>query len=508
MASCPTNVHLKKPMSSGRSTESSKRPRSRRQTIGLWLGPLVFVAMLLSPTPANMSPEAWLVAAMGALMAIWWISEAIPIPATALLPIVLLPLLGVSTIAQATAPYANPLIFLFMGGFMIALAMQRWGLHKRIALTIVSWIGSSPQAIVLGFMIAAAFLSMWVSNTATALMMLPIALSVIKLARPADTDNATQQTEIQAFGITLVLGIAYACNIGGVGTLIGTPPNALMAGYMLEAHGVTIGFAQWMLVGLPLVIVGVPLTFLLLVKLLFPLRLASLPGGHDLIMQERQALGPISRQELGVAIVFASTAALWISRPLLGAWIPGLSDAGIAMAAALALFLIPAGPRHSGGLLDWETTRQLPWGILILFGGGLSLAAAIGQTGLDESIGNLVLALGGWPVVLLLTVAVALVIMLTEITSNTATAAAFLPVLGAAAIGLGHDPLLFAAAATLAASCAFMLPVATPPNAVVYSSGLLTVPMMARAGIWLNLLFTGLIVVLAYTVMGWVFGIG
>ena len=495
-------------MTQSPASEHPKRPRSRRQAIGLWLGPLVFAIMLLSPEPADMTPAAWSVAALGALMAIWWISEAIPIPATALLPIVALPLLGISTIGQATAPYANPLIFLFMGGFMIALAMQRWGLHKRIALTIVSWIGSSPQAIVLGFMIAAAFLSMWVSNTATALMMLPIALSVIKLAQPSDATDATQQAAIRAFGITLVLGIAYACNIGGVGTLIGTPPNALMAGYMLESHGVSIGFAQWMLVGLPLVIVGVPLTFLLLVKVLFPLRLATLPGGHDLIQQERRALGPISRQELGVAIVFTSTAALWISRPLLDNWIPGLSDAGIAMAAALALFLIPAGSRHPGGLLDWETMREMPWGILILFGGGLSLAAAIGQTGLDEAIGELVLTLGGWPLILLLTVAVALVIMLTEITSNTATAAAFLPVLGAAAVGLGHDPLLFAAAATLAASCAFMLPVATPPNAVVYSAGLLTVPMMARAGLWLNLLFTILIVVLAYTLMAWVFGVG
>ncbi|TVQ42338.1 MAG: DASS family sodium-coupled anion symporter [Wenzhouxiangella sp.] len=479
---------------------------NRRQRIGLWLGLLVFLTMLVLPEPANMTPAAWSVAALGALMAIWWISEAIPIPATALLPIVALPLLGVSTIGQATAPYANPLIFLFMGGFMIALAMQRWGLHKRIALTIIGWIGSSPQAIVLGFMIAAGFLSMWVSNTATALMMLPIALSAIKLARVPDNADPSQQATVRAFGITLVLGIAYACNIGGVGTLIGTPPNALMAGYMLESHGVTIGFAQWMMVGMPLVIVGIPLTYLLLVKVLFPLRLTSLPGGHDLIAEQRQALGPISRQEKGVAVVFTLTALLWITRPLLQEWIPGLSDAGIAMTAALALFLIPAGPRHPGGLLDWETTRNLPWGILILFGGGLSLAAAIGQTGLDESIGELVVALGGWPVVLLLTVAVALVIMLTEITSNTATAAAFLPVLGAAAIGLGQDPLLFAAPAALAASCAFMLPVATPPNAVVYSSGLLSIPMMARAGIWLNLIFTVLIVVLAYTVMGWVFG--
>ena len=494
-------------MNQAREHNAGRKTRNLRQQIGLWLGLSVFVLMLLLPAPGDLSTAAWSVAALGALMAIWWISEAIPIPATALLPIVALPLLGVGSIGQATAPYANPLIFLFMGGFMIALAMQRWGLHKRIALTIVSAIGTSPQAIVLGFMVAAAFLSLWVSNTATALMMLPIALSVVKLAPvPADA-SAGQAQSIKAFGITLVLGIAYACNIGGVGTLIGTPPNALMAAYMLESHQVTIGFAEWMMVGLPLVIVGLPLIFWLLIKVLFPISLTHLPGGDDLITEQRRALGPISRQELGVAVVFIATASLWISRPWLQAWVPGVSDAGIAIGAALALFLIPAGPRHRGGLLDWDSVRDLPWGILILFGGGLSLASAIGQTGLDEAIGQLVLVLGTWPTVLLLGLAVALVILLTEVTSNTATAAAFLPVLGAAAIGLGHDPLLFAAPAAIAASCAFMLPVATPPNAVVYGSGLLTVPMMVRAGIWLNLLFAVLIVIVAYTLMGWVFGV-
>lgn len=487
--------------------DKNNRTYSSRQRIGLWLGPALFIALLILPPPGDLAPEAWRVAALGALMATWWITEAIPIPATALLPIVALPLLGVGSIGQASAPYANPLIFLFMGGFMIALAMQRWGLHKRIALTIVTAIGSSPQAIVLGFMIAAAFLSLWVSNTATALMMLPIALSVVKLAPVPANACAEQAQLIKAFGIALVLGIAYACNIGGVGTLIGTPPNALMAAYMLESHQVTIGFADWMMVGMPLVIVGLPLIFWLLVKVLFPISLTHLPGGDQLIQDQRRALGPISRQERGVAVVFVATAALWISRPLLEGLIPGLSDAGIAIAAGLALFLIPAGPGQRGGLLDWDTIRDLPWGILILFGGGLSLASAIGQTGLDEAIGQVVLVLGAWPTVLLLGLAVVLVILLTEVTSNTATAAAFLPVLGAAAIGLGHDPLLFAAPAAIAASCAFMLPVATPPNAVVYGSGLLTVPMMVRAGIWLNLLFAVLIVLLAYTLMGWVFGV-
>lgn len=478
----------------------------RRQRIGLWLGPALFITLLILPPPGELSPEAWRVAALGLLMATWWISEAIPIPATGLLPIVALPLLGVGSIGEATGPYANPLIFLFMGGFMIALAMQRWQLHRRIALAIIAFVGTSPRRIVLGFMIAAAFLSLWVSNTATALMMLPIALSVIGLS-DAGSSLEDRDTTLKNFGIALVLGIAYACNIGGLGTLIGTPPNALMAAFMLETHGVEIGFGQWMLVGLPLVLVGIPLAWLILTRLCFPISIQQLPGGHDVIAEERQQLGRMSRPEFRVALVFASTAGLWIFRPLLDDLLPGLSDAGIAIGAAIALFLIPSGQSRGSFLMDWDTVKNLPWGILILFGGGLSLASAVTQSGLDQAIGQLVLGFEHWPLVLLLGLSVVTVILLTEMTSNTATAAAFLPILAAGAIGLGADPLLFVIPAALAASCAFMLPVATPPNAIVYGSGLLTVPMMVKAGIWLNLLFIGLILVAAYTLMMAVFGL-
>lgn len=480
--------------------------RRRWQRTGLWLGPALFITMLILPPPAELGIEAWRVAALGLLMASWWISEAIPIPATGLLPIVALPLMGISSIGQATAPYANPLIFLFMGGFMIALAMQRWHLHRRIALNIIAVVGTSPRQIVLGFMIAAAFLSMWVSNTATALMMLPIAMSVIALnGKPASVE--TLDEALKPFGIALVLGIAYACNIGGLGTLIGTPPNALMAGFMLEAHGVEIGFGQWMLVGLPLVIIGIPLAWLILTRVCYPIALTKLPGGSDVLASERRRLGRVSGPELRVALVFACTAGLWIFRPLLEALLPGLSDAGIAIGAALALFLLPSGDPKAGSLLDWESVRDLPWGILILFGGGLSLAAAVTQSGLDQAIGQLVLGFEHWPTLLLLALTVVTIILLTEMTSNTATAAAFLPILAAGAIGLAENPLLFVIPAALAASCAFMLPVATPPNAIVYGSGLLTVPIMVRAGIWLNLLFIGLILLTAYTLMGWVFAI-
>ncbi len=475
-----------------------------RQRIGLWLGPSLFALLQLLPPPPGLAPEAWQVAALGLWMATWWISEAISIPATALLPLVVLPLAGVADIRQAAAPYANPLIFLFLGGFILALAMQRWHLHKRIALTIIGWVGSHPRAIVLGFMIAAAFLSLWVSNTATALMMLPIALSVVKLGQD---EQGCLPPEQRNFAIVLMLGIAYGCNIGGLGTLIGTPPNALLAAYLLENHGISIGFGQWMLLGLPLVAVGLPLSYLLLTRVIYPIDSAGLPGGHDAIELERRALGTISPQEIRVALVFMITALLWISRPWLQTWIPGLSDAGIAIGAALTLFLIPADWREGRFLLTWQDLRDLPWGILLLFGGGLSLASAVSQTGLDEAIGQSVIALQSWPLFLLLALVVTLVILLTEISSNTATAAAFLPVMAAGAIGLGHDPMLLTIPAALAASCAFMLPVATPPNAIVYGSGLLDIPTMARAGVWLNILFIVLIVTASYGLMGWVFGI-
>ena len=484
--------------------------KTKRQRIGLWLGPVLFVLiqlLLLSDLIHSeaMSPAAWQVAALGLWMAIWWISEAIPIPATALLPLIVLPLTGVADIRQAAAPYANPLIFLFMGGFIIAVAMQRWNLHRRIALDIINRVGTSPRAIVLGFMLASGFLSLWVSNTATALMMLPIAMSVIALTTSHVDEHASGSRN---FAIALLLGVAYGCNIGGLGTLIGTPPNAFMAAYLLESHGVTIGFAQWMLLGLPIVAVGLPLAYLLLTRAIYPLAAENLIGGQALIDQERDQLGPLSSSEARVALIFALTATLWITRPWLQNWIPGLSDAGIAMAAALALFITPAGNRHGRALLTWPDLRDLPWGILLLFGGGLSLASAVGQSGLDEAIGQAVVSLDAWPTLIILALAVTIVIFLTEISSNTATAAAFLPILAAAAIGLGYSPAFFAIPAALAASCAFMLPVATPPNAIVYSSGLLRIETMARAGIWLNLIFILLILGAAYSLMLWVFGIG
>ena len=471
--------------------------------LGLRLGAALCSGLLLLPVPEGLSPAAWRTAAVGALMAVWWITEALPIAATALVPLVAFPLLGIRGIDEAAAPYANPLIFLFMGGFLLAQAMQAWGLHRRIALGIVQAVGTRPRSIVIGFILASAFLSMWVSNTATALMMLPIGVSIVELAR--DRLAARGETLSPRFGIVLALSIAYACNIGGMGTLIGTPPNALLAGFFSESYGVEIGFAQWMGVGLPLVGVALPLLYGVLTWV-YPLERDTLPGGEEIIDEERARLGPFSTAELRVAVVFGGTALLWMARPILREAVPGLSDAGIAMGAGLVLFLLPAGT-DDRALLGWEEAEALPWGVLVLFGGGLSLAAAIRDTGLAEWMGRGVGALQHWPVGLVVVATVALVVALTEITSNTATTAAFLPILGAVAVGLGESPYLLAVPAALGASCAFMLPVATPPNAIVYGSGLLTIPEMSRVGVWLNLLFIGVVTVLAYGLLGVAFGV-
>ena len=313
---------------------------------GLLGGILVFVILLFLPVPEGLSDAAWKTAAVTILMGIWWITEAIPISATALLPIVLFPVLGVFSIGDATGPYANPLIFLFMGGFVIALAMEKWNLHKRIAISIVNYVGIKPSSIIIGFIIASAFLSMWVSNTATAIMMLPIAMSILELL-----DKNDKSAKIN-FEIVLVLTIAYACNIGGMGTLIGTPPNALLAGFVLENYNIEISFLDWMMVGVPIMLVSLPLMYFILTKFVYPIKIKELPGGKELIQSQMEKLGNISNQEKKVAVVFVSAALLWMFRPLLSSVIPGLSDAGIAIGAAVAFFMIPANSEENRFLLN------------------------------------------------------------------------------------------------------------------------------------------------------------
>ena len=477
----------------------------RRERWGTWFGPLLFLLSVVIPAPEGLTHEAWLTAGAGLWMAVWWMSEAVPIPITSLLPIVLFPVLGIAPIGQAAAPYANPLIYLFMGGFILAIGMEKMGLHKRIALALLRRVGTRPDAIVGGFMLSCALLSMWVTNTATTMMMLPIGLSVIALAREQEGGRAGELPP------ALMLAIAYACTIGGLGTLIGTVPNALVAGFMQETYGIQIGFVQWMGVGVPLVAVGIPATWWLLTRGLFHLGHAPLEGLEDLIRRQLAEMGPASRDEKWVFRVFGVIVLLWMTRPLLTDWVPGLSDTGIALFGAVILFLIPsASPGdtwESRFLLTWDDAKRLPWGILVLFGGGLSLAAAIADTGLASWLGTLISGINDWPVLLIIASVTLLVIFLTELTSNTATTAAFLPVMASVALGIGQNPFLLTIPATLAASAAFMLPVATPPNAIVYGSGMVSIPQMARTGIWMNLLFTVLMSGMVYFLVQLVFGV-
>jgi sodium-dependent dicarboxylate transporter 2/3/5 len=457
-------------------------------------------------------------AAVAVWMAAWWMTEAIPVYATALLPLAVLPIVGARSMEQAAAPYGDDLIFLFMGGFILALAMQRWGLHRRVAFFALGLVGTRPERVVGVFMAISAGLSMWVSNTATVVMLLPVALSVIERvgaasgSEPAEPGHAREQ---RSFAVCLLLGVAYAASIGGIGTLIGTPPNVFLASYAKNHLGVEIGFARWMGIGLPLVAVFLPTTWLLLTRWLYPIRIGRIEHGRALNRTAFAALGPMKRGEWATLVVFALTASLWITRPLLAGVecfgakpFAGLTDPGIAMLAALALFVIPLDPGRRVFAMNWETAVKLPWGILVLFGGGLSLAAAIQANGVGEWLGSQVSALAGFPSVVLVLGVVALMIFLTELTSNTATTAALVPILAGLAPGLGLQPLVLVVPAAIAASCAFMLPVATPPNAVVFGSGAVTISQMSRAGLWLNLIGIALITALTYAVALPLLGVG
>lgn len=486
--------------------EGAGYPTPKR--VGLLLGPLLLAATLAIPPPAGLSEAAWWTAGTGLLMAVWWSTEAIPIPATALLPLALFPLLGVAEVGEAAPPYAHPLIFLFLGGFLLAAGMERWGLPRRLALTVAAGVGAAPAALVAGFMGSSALMSMWVSNTATALIMLPIGVSVLELVRRPGRGGKDGAGVDRNFGAALMLGIAYGASVGGLGTLIGTPPNAFLAGFLSESYGIEIGFVRWMGIGLPMVLAGLPVVYLVLTRLVFPVRRRAVPGAGEFLRRECDSLGPLAGPERSVAIVFGVVALLWILRPVLEGWMPGLSDPGIAVAGGVALFLIPADLGRGEFLLGWEEARELPWGVLILFGGGLSLARSIEETGLSHWIGDVTAGLAGVPLLLLVMAAATVVVLLTELTSNTATAAAFLPVLASVAVGVGDSPLVLAVPTALAASCAFMLPVATPPNAIVYGSGAVSIPEMVRAGLVLNVCFVLLVALLSALLLPVVFGVG
>ena len=410
-------------------------------------------------------------------MAFLWISEAIPFAVTALLPVVLFPFAGICNVTVAAAPYANPVIFLFLGGILIANGLQRSCLHKRIALKIICLAGTRQSALIAGFLVASAFLSMWVSNTAVALMMLPIAISVIVLFR-AQKDTS--------FAPALVLTVAYGSSIGGMSTLIGTAPNAILAGFMLENYGVTISFLGWMLLALPPVLILLGLAWLVLTKLAFRIKGNAVEDAGGLLRVETGSLGPMSVGELGVMVVFFATAGLWLARGFLQSWVPWLTDATISMAGGIALFFLPLDRMWSSSILDQETLKKIPFDVLILIGGGLSLAAAIHTNGLAAWIGSFAHQAASLPAPAVVCSILFIIICLAELTSNTATTSAFLPVGAALAAGLNLPPLPLLAGIALASSCGFMLPVSTPPNAIVFSSGYVSMSQMIRSGILLN----------------------
>ncbi|MBN8587389.1 MAG: DASS family sodium-coupled anion symporter [Rhodothermia bacterium] len=478
----------------------------KRQLVGLVLGPMLMMIMQLLPAPEGMSVAAWNTASAAVLMATWWITEAIPIPITSLLPIVLFPLMGVLKIDEATAPYADPVVYMFMGGFIIALAMEKWNLHKRIALSIIQAVGTSPERLIFGFMISSAFISMWINNTATTMMMLPIALSVVRLLYE-EGENPNQRN----FVIVLMLAIAHASTIGGLGTLIGTAPNMFFAGFMNKTYGIQISFVQWMLAVLPMVVVSIPIVTLILTRIVFPIKMKEIEGAKEMVVREKKGLGKMTTAEKWVGLAFFLVAFLWVfkslSEPLLGIKTPFLSDAGIGITGCVLLFLIPLNLKKGVFVMDWPSATKLPWELILLFGGGLSLAEAIGTSGLAKWIGASLGALNVLPMFLLLFTIVVLTIVLTEFTSNTALAATLLPVLGPVAMQMGENPLLLLIPATIAASTGFMMPVGTPPNAIVYGTGYIKVTEMIRAGIWLNIFFAFLVSMFAYTIITWVFGI-
>ena len=500
-------------------------PNPKRNVIVISVGLVVFSLLLIMPLMEGITTQGQRMLAVAALMAIWWIGEGVPLAVTALLPVVLFPLLGIMPSKLVAPNYTNHLVFLFLGGFMIALAMEKWNFHKRVALVIISKIGDSPERIVLGFMLATAFLSMWISNTASTMMMLPVGMAVVRQIASEASLNGEKSLETEhriqnSLGLVLMLGLAYAASIGGVGTLIGTPPNIVFAGLYKELFPTNpdITFFQWMLVGVPLVLIFLPILWIFLCKFSAPEPLSGIKfpsNSSEIIQTELTSLGPMDRAEKFIAIVFLSTAFLWIFRkpiPIGSLTIPGwsslfpwsrfLHDSTVAMAMGLLLMTSPLG--YSGKMklngvkeifvLDWKTVQtKTPWGILLLFGGGFALASGFKSSGLDTWFGQLLTGtahLPLWGVIIIISLSLT---FLTELTSNTATATMILPIIAAAAVAANYHPLMLMVPAALSASFAFMMPVATPPNAIVFGSGWVTIPQMSKNGLILNLLGAALI---------------
>jgi len=488
-------------------------------SIGLIAGPLIALAILFIGAPSDMSsdanrlPDAWITLALLSLMAIWWVTEAVPIPVTSLLPLILLPLFGVSTMATVAAPYMHPIVVLLMGGFIFAKAIENWGLHERIALHVVKRSGGSLVGLIGGVMLAAALLSMWISNSATSIMMMPIALSV---AAAVNLDNENRGRN---FTLALLLGIAYACSIGGLGTPIGTPTNLIVMGYLNEQNNNEISFSNWMMIGIPMVLILLPLAWVMLTKWVFKIPATGSKVARDKVASRLDELGAMTLPEWRTLMLFSVTAAMWMFRRPLNAleisWggdiytpLSGLTDHMTAIIAVLMCFIIPAGGHGKNGekLLNWTIAEQIPWGVLLLFGGGMSLAQAISSSGLSAYLGNSLSMFASYPIPVLILLIAAAVLALTEVTSNIATASALMPVIGAMAIETGIPLEMMAAPLALAASCAFMLPMATGPNAVVFATGQVPLTTMAKTGFRLNLIAVVIILFVSYSFAPIAFG--
>lgn len=460
--------------------------------------------------PETLAFNARLVAGIAMLMATWWMTEAIPIPATSLLPLVLFPFFDIASVGEAASPYAHSIVFLVLGGVLLGLATQRWNLHRRFALLTVLTVGTKPAQIVFGLMFASWFITMWVSNTATAVIMVPIGGSIIALVKSLGNGDDTPK-----FSAAVLLGIAYAITIGSMATLIGQPPMALMRAYMEDTHGLSIGFGHWMLVGVPFSFTMLMLAWFVLNKLVFRAEVDSIQGGRAMIESELQGMGRLSPEEARVLMVFAGAVFCWVFVPLIARvpviqdalpWLSNINDTSVAILSAILMFVIPAS-KGKGALLEWSATRDVPWGVLILFGGGLTLSAQFTATGLSTWVGESVSGLSELPPILILAITAIVIILLTELTSNTATAAAFFPIMGSIAVGLGIEPFLMTIVVTFAVSCAFMLPVATPSNAVAFATGDLPIKSMIRAGIWLNVIGLLVIMIALYTIVPLVFDV-
>lgn len=478
------------------------------KSIGFILGPVFFLLVNLFVPETFISPTAYKVLSVAAWVITWWVTEAVSFSVTALLPLILFPALGVMPMGKAAAPYANPIIFLFMGGFFIAIALEKHRLHERIALNLLKLTGTSGNGIIMGFMASTAFLSMWISNTATAMMMLPIALSVIKLVIPEQRilDDGKLSAE-QNFALGLMLAVGYAATLGGLATIIGTPPNVVFVGLLNSFNGQQISFGQWMLIGVPVATMLLVANYLLVTRILFPNKLQTIRGSEELIDTRLNELGAMRKEEKRVLTIFLLTSFCWIFQQVFNDLIfktPVLNDTNIAMAGGLLMFIVPVSLKESKFILHWHDTKNMAWGILILFGGGLCLAEGLGEAKIIETVGEWIVSQTEYNIWFILLLLVAGVVF-SELISNTALVNIFVPVIFGIAQGLQIDPILLALPVTLSASIGFMFPIATPPNAIVFSSGYIRMKDMVRAGLLLNVVSIIIIWIASFTLVRWVF---